>query len=47
MDAWLRGWDSNPGPIGYEPIELPLLHPAELVYGVGRYYDPVEAHFTS
>jgi hypothetical protein len=25
---WLRGWDSNPGPHGYEPCELPLLHPA-------------------
>lgn len=30
MDAWLRGRDSNPGPIGYEPIELPLLHPAPI-----------------
>ncbi len=24
----LRGWDSNPRPSGYEPDELPLLHPA-------------------
>ena len=26
--SWLRGRDSNPGPNGYEPFELPLLHPA-------------------
>ena len=25
---WLRGRDSNPRPLGYEPNELPLLHPA-------------------
>jgi hypothetical protein len=24
----LRGWDSNPRPTGYEPVELPLLYPA-------------------
>ena len=21
--VWLRGWDLNPGPLGYEPNELP------------------------
>jgi hypothetical protein len=26
--AWWRGRDSNPRPLGYEPNELPLLHPA-------------------
>jgi hypothetical protein len=25
---WLRDQDSNLGPRGYEPRELPLLHPA-------------------
>ena len=25
---WLRGADSNRRPLGYEPNELPLLHPA-------------------
>ena len=25
---WLRGTDSNRRPSGYEPDELPLLHPA-------------------
>jgi hypothetical protein len=25
---WLRDQDSNLGPHGYEPCELPLLHPA-------------------
>ena len=32
---WLRDQDSNLGPRGYEPRELPLLHPAsslELYY---------------
>ena len=28
QDAWLRGTDSNRRPSGYEPDELPLLHPA-------------------
>ncbi len=27
-DLWLRGTDSNRRPSGYEPDELPLLHPA-------------------
>ena len=27
-DSWLRGTDSNRRPSGYEPDELPLLHPA-------------------
>jgi hypothetical protein len=26
--VWWRGGDSNPRPLGYEPNELPLLHPA-------------------
>ena len=26
--SWLRDQDSNLGPHGYEPCELPLLHPA-------------------
>src|SRR3954453_3505951 len=26
--VWWRGRDSNPRPLGYEPNELPLLHPA-------------------
>jgi hypothetical protein len=28
MRRWWRGGDSNPRPLGYEPNELPLLHPA-------------------
>lgn len=31
---WLRDQDSNLGPRGYEPRELPLLHPATM----GAYY---------
>ena len=34
---WLRGQDSNLGPRGYEPRELPLLHPAILVIELGYY----------
>ena len=30
--ALLRGQDSNLGPTGYEPVELPLLHPAQPFY---------------
>ena len=29
--SWLRDQDSNLGPRGYEPRELPLLHPASSV----------------
>ena len=29
--SWLRGQDSNLRPLGYEPNELPLLHPAAYV----------------
>ena len=28
MNEWQRGQDSNLRPLGYEPNELPLLHPA-------------------
>lgn len=28
IQIWLRDQDSNLGPRGYEPRELPLLHPA-------------------
>jgi hypothetical protein len=31
--AWLRDQDSNLGPHGYEPCELPLLHPATSIIG--------------
>src|SRR5438105_2842345 len=30
--GWLRSLDSNQGPSGYEPDELPLLHSAAPVY---------------
>ena len=29
---WLRELDSNQRPSGYEPDELPLLHPAIFIY---------------
>ena len=32
---WLRGKDSNLRPSGYEPDELPLLHPAKAYYCTG------------
>ena len=31
--VWWRGQDSNLRPLGYEPNELPLLHPAMLFTG--------------
>ncbi len=34
--GWLRGMDSNHRPSGYEPDELPLLHPACGVSAVRR-----------
>src|SRR3954449_4188465 len=34
--TWLRGTDSNRRPSGYEPDELPLLHPARGVYTRSR-----------
>ena len=52
--VWLREADSNRRPIGYEPIELPLLHRAKLVCVAGfepatpafqgRYSDQTELH---
>ncbi len=30
---WWRGQDSNLRPLGYEPNELPLLHPAMFFRG--------------
>ena len=35
--GWLRGMDSNHRPSGYEPDELPLLHPACGVSAVDGY----------
>lgn len=32
--SWLREWESNPRPEGYEPSELPLLYPALKSYDV-------------
>ncbi|MDB5170523.1 MAG: hypothetical protein JWO35_217 [Candidatus Saccharibacteria bacterium] len=32
--TWLRDQDSNLGPRGYEPRELPLLHPASNVFSL-------------
>ena len=29
---WLRGPDLNQRPSGYEPDELPLLHPAKIIF---------------
>src|SRR5437879_5368286 len=37
--GWLRGSDSNRRPSGYEPDELPLLHPAPRVY-LGLRWEP-------
>ena len=34
--SWLRDQDSNLGPHGYEPCELPLLHPATYTLLVSR-----------
>ena len=33
VSKWWRGRDSNPRPLGYEPNELPLLHPAAWIGG--------------
>lgn len=30
---WLRGWDSNPQPQGYEPCELPIALPRGKLLG--------------
>src|SRR5205814_110257 len=34
--SWLRGRESNPRPPGYEPDEIPLLHPAVDCGGYGE-----------
>lgn len=39
--AWLRDQDSNLGPRGYEPRELPLLHPAKILSNLGLAKDIV------
>ncbi len=39
-NSWLRGQDSNLRPLGYEPNELPLLHPATVCRGHARKRDP-------
>ena len=36
-NSWLRGQDSNLRPLGYEPNELPLLHPAMSVFYTESY----------
>ena len=35
----LRGKDLNLRPLGYEPNELPLLHPAVLLQYIGTHHD--------
>lgn len=42
---WLRGKDSNLRPLGYEPSELPLLHPAKILSG--SLFLPVSLAFDS
>ncbi len=38
LPLWWRGQDSNLRPLGYEPNELPLLHPAMFSWCKGRYF---------
>ncbi len=40
---WLRGKDSNLRPSGYEPDELPLLHPASQTKIIPGFCGPVQS----
>ena len=43
--TWWRGGDSNPRPLGYEPNELPLLHPASHIFYCTSSDLPHRSHF--